>query len=423
MERVRTYFCIDMKCFYASVECAERGLDPFETALVVADKERGKNALCLAISPKMKALGVANRCRLSEIPKRVNYQVAKPRMRKYIEYAARIYGLYLRYLDSSDIHVYSIDEAFLDVTDYLKVYHTDAISFAKKLLWEISSELHVPATAGIGSNLFLAKIALDITAKHSKDHIGVLTEESFKETLWDHTPITDFWQISRGTAGRLAHYGLYTMRQIAAAPEELLYKVFGINAEILIDHANGVEPCTIADIKAYRGKSRSISLSQILPRDYTFEEARLVMLEMALEGCQRMLKRQLVSAHVGIFIGYSFGTIPATGGRVRMSETTALFSVVKRYVSALFDEYAVRDVPIRRLGISFESVLNEGYEGYDLFTDPEKAEKEKRLERTVLGIKEKMGKNAILRGMDLERGATTPERNRMIGGHNAGYEE
>ena len=422
MEKKRTYFCIDMKCFYASVECAERGLDPFETSLVVADPERGKNALCLAISPKMKALGVKNRCRLSEIPSRVKYTVAKPRMRKYIEYAAHIYGLYLRYMDASDIHVYSIDEAFLDVTDYLKVYKTDAVSFAKTLLREISREVRVPATAGIGSNLFLAKIALDLTAKHSPDHIGVLTEETFKETLWDHTPITDFWQISTGTARRLARYGLYTMRQIAAAPTELLYKTFGVNAELLIDHANGEESCTIADIKAYKGKSKSVSSSQILPRDYAFDEAKLVMIEMAEEGCAQMIRRHLVTAHVGIYVGYSFGTIPATGGRVRMSETTAVFSVVKEYVEALFEAYAVRDVPIRRLGISFEKVVDEGHEGYDLFTDVERTEKEKRLERAVLDIKDKMGKNAVLRAMDLRKGATTPERNRMIGGHNAGDE-
>jgi len=353
----------------------------------------------------------------------VKYIVAKPRMRKYIEYAARIYGMYLRYIDAADIHVYSIDEAFLDVTDYLRVYAMDSLSFAKMLLREISREVHVPATAGIGTNLFLAKIALDITAKHSVDHIGFLDERTFKETLWDHTPITDFWQISTGTARRLARYGLYTMRQVAAAPTELLYKTFGVNAELLIDHANGEESCTMADIKAYKGKSKSVSSSQILPRDYTFDEARLVMLEMAAEGCARMLKHHLVTAHVGIYVGYSFGTIPATGGRVRMSETTAVFSVVREYVEALFEAYAVRDVPIRRLGISFGDVMDEGHEGYDLFTDVDRTEKEKRLERAVLEIKDRMGKNAVLRAMDLQKGATTPERNRMIGGHNAGDEE
>ena len=419
MEKVRTYFCIDMKCFYASVECAERGLNPFETPLVVADRTRGKNALCLAISPRMKAQGVANRCRLSEIPQGIDYLIAPPRMRLYVDYAARIYGLYLRYMDKSDIHVYSIDEAFLDVTDYLKIYHKSAEEYAKFLLDEIARNFAIPATAGIGSNLYLAKIALDITAKHSRDHIGVLTEESYREKLWHHRPITDFWQISTGTAGRLAHYGLYDMENVAHAPEALLYKVFGVNAELLIDHAWGRESCTIADIKAYRGKSRSVSSSQILPRDYTYDEARIVMMEMTLEGCRRMMRQKVIAGGVSIFVGYSFGTIPPTGARVKMNSATALFSRVKEYVSRLYEEVAIREVPIRRLGIAFDGVVDEGCEGYDFFADTERIEKEKRAEGAALEIMRRMGKNAILRGMDLEEGATTIERNGMIGGHRA----
>ena len=419
MEKVRTYFCIDMKCFYASVECAERGLNPFETPLVVADETRGKNALCLAISPKMKSLGVANRCRLSEIPKGISYLIAPPRMSLYVDYAARIYGLYLRYMDKSDIHVYSIDEAFLDVTDYLRLYKKSATEYAKFLMDEIARTLYVPATAGIGTNLYLAKVALDITAKHDRSHIGVLTEESFRETLWRHRPITDFWQISVGTAGRLAHYGLYDMESVAHAPEALLYKVFGVNAELLIDHAWGRESCTIADIKAYKGKSHSVSSSQILPKDYTFEQARLVMMEMTLEGCRRLMRQHVIAGGVSIFVGYSFGTIPSTDGRVRMAGATALFSRVREYVSRLFEEVAVPGVPIRRLGISFDGVVDEGCEGYDLFADRERMEKEKRAERAALEIMRRMGKNAILRGMDLEEGATTIERNGMIGGHRA----
>ena len=244
----KTYFCIDMKCFYASVECAERGLNPFETNLVVADETRGKNALCLAISPKMKSLGVKNRCRMSEIPPSIKYMVAMPRMKTYIEYAADIYDIYLDYIDPNDIHVYSIDEAFLDVTDYLSLYGKSATEFASFLINEIARRKHIPSTAGIGTNLFLAKVALDITAKKAKSHIGYLDEELFKETLWTHQPITDFWQISSGTANRLARYGIYDMRRIATAPTELMYKVFGVNAELLIDHAFGRESCTIADI-------------------------------------------------------------------------------------------------------------------------------------------------------------------------------
>ena len=419
MEKQRTYFCIDMKCFYASVECAERGLDPFDTCLAVADVTRGKNALCLAISPKMKSLGIRNRCRLSEIPRSVTYLAAPPRMKLYIDYAARIYGLYLRYMDKSDIHVYSVDECFLDVTDYLKIYRKTPVEYARFLIGEIARELHVPSTAGIGSNLYLAKIALDLTAKHSRDHVGVLTEESYRRTLWNHRPITDFWQISTGTAARLAHYGLYDMEGVANAPQDLLYKVFGVNAELLIDHAWGREPCTIADIKAYKGKSRSVSNSQILPKDYTMEEARIVMMEMALEGCRRMMEQKVVAGGVSIFVGYSFGTIPPTGGRVKMGQTTALFSVVRSYVAELFEGTTVPGVPIRRLGICFDSVLPEEEEGYDLFTDVERVQKEKRAEQAALAIRRKMGKNAILRGMDLQKGATTMERNTMIGGHKA----
>ena len=419
MEKKRTYFCIDMKCFYASVECAERGLNPFETSLVVADKTRGKNALCLAISPKLKSLGVRNRCRLSEIPKGVDYLAATPRMSLYIDYAARIYGLYLRYMDKSDIHVYSIDESFLDVTDYLKLYKKSAKEYAKFLIEEIASNLHVPATAGIGSNLYLAKIALDITAKHSREHIGYLDEESYRKELWTHRPITDFWQIASGTARRLAHYGLYDMRSVAEAPQELLYKEFGVNAELLIDHAWGRESCTIADIKAYKGKSRSISSSQILPKDYSYKEARIVMMEMTLECCRRMMAEKVIAGGVSLFIGYSFGTIPPTGGNRKIAEATAVFSLIRPYVEALFDENAMTEVPIRRLGISFSPVMDEGCEGYSFFTDCERVEKEKRLEHTVLEIRKKMGKNAILRAMDLEEGATAIERNGMIGGHKA----
>ena len=231
MAEERTYFCIDMKSFYASVECAERGLDPFETCLAVVDASRGKNAICLAISPKMKALGIKNRCRISDIPPSVKYIAAIPRMALYIDYAADIYGVYLKYVAPQDIHVYSIDESFLDVTKYLKLYGTDSVSFAKLLMQEVERVCHIPSTAGVGTNLYLAKIALDITAKHAPDHIGVLTEETYRKTLWDHRPITDFWMIAGGTAKRLERYGVYDMRGITLLPEKLLYSTFGINAE------------------------------------------------------------------------------------------------------------------------------------------------------------------------------------------------
>ena len=419
MSKQRIYFCIDMKCFYASVECAERGLNPFETNLVVADETRGKNALCLAISPKLKSLGVRNRCRLSEIPAGVDYIIAKPRMKLYIEYAADIYEIYLNHISSQDIHVYSIDEAFIDATDYLKLEGKQAKEYAKMLIDEIAAKKHIPATAGIGTNLYLAKIALDITAKHNKEHIGYLDEELYRKTLWEHKPLTDFWQIADGTTRRLAKYGITTMKGIANAPEELLYRIFGINAELLIDHAWGREPCLIEDIKNYKGKSKSVSSSQILPEDYSFEKARIVMSEMALAGCQEMMRRKVITNSVSIFIGYSKDAIPPTGGHTRMSETTSVFSIINDYVLKLFDKTAVRSVPIRRLGIGFDNVCDEICEGYDLFTDFEKIQKEKEVEQTVLEIKDKFGKNAVLRAIDLQDGATTIERNKMIGGHNA----
>lgn len=235
----RTYFCIDMKSFFASVECAERGLNPFETNLIVADESRGNGTICLAITPKMKSLGVRNRCRRYEIPKNISYITAMPRMQKYIDYAAEIYGIYLQYIDKQDIHVYSIDESFIDATDYLSMYHKTPKEFAKMLIDEIANKLHIPATAGIGTNLYLAKIALDITAKKVPDHMGYLTEELFRETLWHHKPLTDFWGISTGTVRRLERRGITDMAGIAQFPSELLYKDFGINAELLIDHAWG----------------------------------------------------------------------------------------------------------------------------------------------------------------------------------------
>ena len=407
-----------MKSFYASVECAERGLSPFETNLVVADESRGKGAITLAISPKMKALGVKNRCRLFEIPQNIKYIVALPRMSLYIKYCADIFEIYLDYFSEEDIHQYSIDEAFIDVTDYLSVYNLTPKQLAKKIIDEIAIRTHIPATCGIGTNLFLAKIALDITAKHCKDHIGELTEESFKETLWEHTPITDFWNIAKGTANRLARYGIYTMKGITHAPEDLLYRNFGKNAKILIDHANGRESCTIAEIKSYKSKSKSISNSQILFSDYDYDKAHVVIQEMALTGCQRLIREHLIASHVGIFVGYSKDVIPQSGGTMKMANSTNVYSVVKEYVDRLYYETISKDVPIRRLGICFSGLADESAEGYDLFTDVEALERERKLENAVLEIKDRFGKNAMLRAFDLQEGATQITRNKLIGGHN-----
>jgi DNA polymerase V len=408
-----------MKTFYASVECAERGLNPFETNLVVADPERGKNALCLAITPKLKAQGIKNRCRMSEIPKSIHYEIAVPRMQLYINYTADIYEIYLQYIDKDDIHVYSIDEAFLDVTDYLRMYNTDAESFAKKLMNEILEKKRIPSTVGIGTNLYLAKIALDITAKHAKTHIGYLDEETYRQTLWHHRPITDFWQVAEGKARRLAKYGFYDMGAVAHAPQDLLQKEFGKDWELLYDHAWGRETCLISDIKSYKSKGHSVSSSQILPRDYDLDEARIVMTEMVINGSQEMMRRHVITNKVGIFVGYSSESHDPTGGTVRMPITTNLSSKIMPYALQVFDQTTIPGIKIRRLGISFESVCDEACEGYDLFTDFDEVEREKKREHAVLDIKDKYGKNAILRATNYMDGATQRERNTFIGGHKA----
>ena len=423
MARQNTFFCIDMKTFYASVECAERGLDPFETDLVVADLTRGKNALCLAVSPAMKAKGVKNRCRISDIPKSISYEAAPPRMQLYIDYAADIYAIYLRYFDAADIHVYSIDESFIDATAYLDTYHMTPKQLAAFIMREIAAELHIPSTAGIGTNLYLAKIALDITAKHSSDHMGCLDEELYRSTLWDHEPITDFWQIAGGTARRLARYGITTMRGVANFPEEKLYKLFGINAELLIDHAWGRESCRISDIKNYKTKSKSVSFSQILPRDYAYEEALTVMKEMAYNGCRELLKRRVIASKVWVGVGYSRQTHESTAAGMRLAGATARSSVIAPAVLKAFGQAAMRDIPIRRLALSFGGVCSEDSEGYDLFSDPESIDKEHAADRAMLDITEKYGKNALLRGVSYTEGATQRERNEMIGGHRAGYDD
>ncbi len=420
MSKQRIYFCIDMKTFYASVECAERGLNPFETNLVVADVTRGPNALCLAISPKMKAQGIKNRCRLNDIPKSIKYEIAPPRMQLYIEYAADIYSIYLDYMDPQDIHVYSIDESFIDATEYLGLYKMSAEEYAQMLMNEIARRKRIPATAGIGTNLYLAKIALDITAKKVKSHIGYLDERLYRETLWDHRPITDFWQVADGTAAQLAKYGIHDMRGVANAPTELLYKAFGVNAELLIDHAWGREPCTIADIKQYKSKSHSVSFSQILPRDYSFSEAATVITEMVQNGTHELMRRHVVTSKVSVYVGYSRSAAPSTHGSARLHVTTALQSVLQPAAQEVYEKTTNRDVPIRRLGLCFENVVDEGCEGYDLFTNMEEVEREKKRESAVLGIKTKYGKNAILKGVNYMPESTQRERNTFIGGHRAG---
>ncbi len=420
MEKQRVYFVIDMKSFFASVECAERGLNAMTTKLVVADETRTDKTICLAVSPALKALGIKNRCRLFEIPKTIDFIIAPPRMKKYIEYAAEIYGIYLKYIDKNDIHVYSIDECIIDATDYLKIYKLKAKEFATKLMSEINEKLHIPSTAGIGSNMYLAKIALDITAKHAPDRIGWLTEEKYIKTLWKHQPLSDFWGISRGTIDRLAKYGIYDMEGIAKANEDLLYKEFGINAELLIDHAWGREPCLMSDIKNYKSKSKSISSSQILPENYNFKDAKLVMQEMVQNGCYDLFRQHYVTQLIHLYIGYGDSKEEGAKGTSRMNVTTNLYSIIGDYACKLFDKIVDKNRPIRRIGYDFADLMPEENEQYDFFTDLKQIEKEKRLTASVIELQDRYGKNSVLKALDLEEKATQRDRNKQIGGHKSG---
>ncbi|MBQ9730673.1 MAG: DNA repair protein [Bacilli bacterium] len=420
MEKV--YMCIDLKSFFASVECVERGLDPLSTNLVVADPSRGNGAICLAVTPALKKLGVKNRCRIFEIPKNLNYIVALPRMKKYIDYSANIYSVYLHYVAAEDIHPYSIDEMFLDVTRYLKLYKIDKYELANRIMKHILKETGITSTVGIGTNLFLAKVALDLTAKHSKDNIGYLDEEIFKKTLWHHRPITDFWQVGKGIAKRLEKYGIVDMCGVATFDEKILYKEFGVNAEYLIDHSKGIEPTTISEIKKYKTKSNSISNGQVLFEDYPYDKARIVVKEMVDLLSLSLIEKKLVTNNVGLYIGYSKDVHKPTGGSLSLTNTTNVFSILNDAVMSIFDKTTVTDVPIRRINVSFGNVISEQLEQFDLFTDEEIIKKEKSIEQTINKIKKKYGKNSILRGMSLEDGATARIRNKLIGGHNSGEE-
>lgn len=414
----RCYFCIDLKTFYASVECVERHLDPFGTNLVVADTSRGKGAICLAISPRMKMLGVKNRCRIFEIPRNINYIVAIPRMKKYIEYAANIYAIYLKYFAKEDIHVYSIDEAFIDATNYLNMYNMPPVCLAQTIIKDIFKTYGITATAGIGTNLYLSKIALDITAKHSANNIGYLDEEKYKKELWHHKSLTDFWQIGNGIEKRLNKMGIYDMYGIAHADKRKLYKEFGVNAEYLIDHSWGKENCTISDIKNYKPRKNSISNSQVLFEDYSFEKARLVLKEMIELGSLRLIESNLKTDSISLYIGYSKDVINPTGGTKKLTCFTNVYSELVKAFLILYDKTTNRNVGIRRIGISFENVTQTESVQLNLFTNQEKIDKEKKLELAICDIKNRMGKNTVLRGMNLENGATTIIRNKLIGGHN-----
>lgn len=416
----KVYMCIDLKTFFASVECSERGLDPFKTNLVVADPSREKGALFLAITPNMKNMGIKNRCRIFEIPNNVEYITALPRMNLYMDYSARIYEIYLRYVSEKDIHVYSIDECFIDMTSYMRLYNKKPKEFAQMLMNAVFEETHITATAGIGTNLYLAKIALDIISKHVPDNIGMLTERTYQKYLWTHQPLTDFWHVGPGTANRLAKLGIYDMYGITMCPKETLYKIFGINAEYIIDHAWGREPTTIAQIKAYAPSTNSISNSQVLFEDYSYEDALLVVKEMVELNSIRLVKNHLVTDQISLYIGYSRDDGGgASGGQMRLTVRTNSLKILMQEFINLYHKKVLKNRLIRQIGISFCDVLDEYYESYDLFTDVDEIEEERNLQLTIINIKEKYGKNAIFKGMNKLDKATTIKRNTLVGGHNA----
>lgn len=416
---VRQYLCIDQKSFYATVECVDRGLDPMTTDLVVADPERSENTICLAISPSLKAKGVSNRCRVKEIPKYLKYIVAPPRMQLYIDCAAEIHSTFLKYVAPEDIHVYSIDESFLDVTPYLKLYNMTARELAQTIIQDIRENVGTISTCGIGTNLYLAKIALDIQAKHAKDFIAELDEESYRAFLWDHKPITDFWRISTGTEARLKTHGICTMRDITNMPENFLYDWFGVDAELLIDHAWGREPTTIADIKAYRSKSKSISSGQVLMRDYSFQEGLIIVKEMMDQLCLDMVSKKLVTKSVSLYVGYSHSYCAggANGNAKVVSQTNADTLLIPA-IATLYQRIVNPSYPIRRICLCCNSVTEEqGTYQINMFEDVSSQLRNRAIQETILGIKSKYGKNAILKGTNYDPAATGRERNLQIGGH------
>lgn len=437
----KCYLCIDLKSFYASVECADRGWDPFTTKLVVADPERSQTTICLAVSPALKALGVPGRCRVFEIPSTIDYFMAPPRMKRYMEVSTHIYSLYLRYVSPQDIHVYSIDECFIDATPYLSLYHMDATTFAKTLTKTVFDETGICATVGIGTNLFLAKVALDITAKHTHDGIGILNETTFKQQVWFHQPITDVWNIGPGIARRLVKYGVHDLAGVCAMEEKTLYKEFGVNAEYLIDHAWGQEPCTIAQIHSYVPEGHSLMNGQVLPCDYTLEETRMVMHEMLDASVLELVQKGLVAESISLSIGYAHPKIGAniedldaynsftppthrrfyahTGGTRKIGRRTNSARVLKEHFEALFNETTNNALPIRRISIGFGGLLPEKYATTTLFDDIEAESKERRRQEAIIAVREKFGKNAMLKGTSLQEKATARERNNQIGGHRA----
>lgn len=416
------YMCLDLKSFYASVECADLGVDPFTTPLVVADASRGLGAITLAISPALKALGVKNRCRLFEIPSTIEYIAVKPRMRRYMEVSASIYGVLLECVAPEDIHVYSIDEYFIDVTPYSRLYKKSYYDLALLFKDKVLERTHIHATVGLGSNLFLAKVALDVLAKHAPQGIGVLNEELFKEKIWYHQPITDIWQIGKGIARRLHKYGVVDLHGITTVPEDRWYKEFGVNAELLIDHAWGRETCTMKEIHAYRPAKHSLSRGQILLRNYSYEECFVPLREMVESLLLELIAEEALTKYISLGVRYADRTVKGTGGSRRLSKYTCSLEILSQAVLDLYKETVHQHQEIRQLSVGFDDLVNRAAVPWeeDLFSDDSKEEeKSYQVERTVLEIKERFGGNSILRASSLQEEGTMQFRNTLVGGHNA----
>ena len=454
----KQFACVDAKAFYASVECVDRGLDPLTTNLVVADESRSDGTICLAVSPSLKALGVPSRPRLFEVKQRlaelkalkgieVSYITAMPRMARYLEVSSEIYGIYLKYLSPSDIHVYSIDESFMDLTPYLHLYNKTAHELVTTMIRDVLATQGITATGGIGTNLYLAKIAMDITAKKmpaDKDGVRVaeLDEQSFREKLWDHQPLTDFWQIGPGISNRLLKMGIHTMGDLARLSlqnEEIFFREFGVDAEILIDHAWGMESCGMEQIKAYKPATKSLANGQVLPRAYSWEEGRLAVKEMTEQVVLGLVEQGYVAEGVTLYVGYQIlskegassyqGPLkvnyygrkvpPSVHGTGKLDGPTASLSRITEAVLKLYDKLVDRELEVRRMSIAAIrlSPASEVPPQLSLFTSQQDDERETALLKASIGLHKRFGKNSLVRGMDLFEAGTTRERNSQIGGH------
>ena len=415
------YLVIDQKSYYATVECVARGLDPMKTNLVVADPDRSQNTICLAVSPSMKALGVKNRCRIRDIPGNIKYIVAPPRMQLYIDCAAEIHGVFLKHFAPQDIFTYSIDESFIDATPYLKMYNIPTRELAKRVIDDVHDTVGTISTCGIGTNMFLAKVALDIQAKHAPDFIAELDENQYREQLWDHKPITDFWNVGPGTSKRLWDRGITTMGGIAHCSLDRIYDWFGIDGELLYDHAWGREPTTIADIKAYKSKTKSLSSGQTLMRDYKFSEGEVIAKEMMDQLCLDMAAKKLATASVSLCVGYSYTYgVPCVSDTARLSFETNAAAIIVPAVGALYRRIVNPSYGIRRINLTCNDVVNDlDHLQLNIFEDATKQLRNKALQEAMLGIRAKYGKNSILRGISYTPESTARERNNQIGGHKA----